>query len=371
MKKEFAYQSNMHKHHFPVTTTREQVKEYIVMNPDKIRKQDNLFIVGERDEHGKLQGEQNIYCKGTHSFYLTAKFSCKNGVYDGNYHSWYEGGQGKFAAYYRDGKKSGMHQRWYKNGQMEFEGNYLNGNEYGAHSLWHENGQLKSEGVYTDGKACNLHQSWHDNGQLKSEGNYNDGEKQGIHKSWHTNGALSYQSEYIDGKQHGISRSWHENGALSFEAHHNNGKDLRLSQGWFDDGQLRYKTELVDEKNDHYIVRTWHDNGQPDTEVTFKGNAKNGTEKDYSKNGMLFREVDYKNSRYHGLSAQWHSDTNNIFKIVGYKNNEQVASYKTSFMLIQFADNVLSAFGYKRRDPQTLQSDQIAELRRRHASLRT
>jgi antitoxin component YwqK of YwqJK toxin-antitoxin module len=45
----------------------------------------------------------------------------------------------------------------------------------GLAKRWYENGQLRSEANYKDGEEDGLSKSWHSNGQLKLESNYKDG----------------------------------------------------------------------------------------------------------------------------------------------------------------------------------------------------
>ena len=66
--------------------------------------------------------------------------------------TWYENGQKKIEANYKDGKMNGKWTWWHENGQIESEGNFKNGKKDGKRTWWFENGQKKAEGNYKNGK---------------------------------------------------------------------------------------------------------------------------------------------------------------------------------------------------------------------------
>ena len=69
---------------------------------------------------------------------------------------YYENGQIKIEANYKDEKKDGKWTSWYENGQIKLERNYKDDHIDGKWTEWDENGQIKSEAIYKDGVCINF-----------------------------------------------------------------------------------------------------------------------------------------------------------------------------------------------------------------------
>ena len=63
---------------------------------------------------------------------------------------------------------------YYENGQLKSRANYKDGNCNGLRETWLENGQLLERETYKDDKLDGLCESWYENGQLDSRINYKD-----------------------------------------------------------------------------------------------------------------------------------------------------------------------------------------------------
>ena len=95
-----------------------------------------------------------------------------------------------------------------------------------------------------------------------------------VKEALHPNGTLkertNYQPKSEGGKRHGLSRMWHENGQLESETTYKDGEE-------------------------HGLQRKWHENRQLLDEVTFKDGEEHGLSRGWSEIGQLFYEHCYSN----------------------------------------------------------------------------
>jgi antitoxin component YwqK of YwqJK toxin-antitoxin module len=116
--------------------------------------------------------------------------------------------------------KTTIKTEYYDNGQKKEEANYKDGKKDGLRTLWHKNGQKMYEGNYRDGKVEGVWTHWYDNSQKKEEANYKDGKKEGLRTLWHKNGQKKLAEHYKDEKVDGPWNAWYENGQKRDEIHY-------------------------------------------------------------------------------------------------------------------------------------------------------
>ena len=106
------------------------------------------------------------------------------------YREYYENGQKKEEATFKDGKEDGLWTYWYENGQKEFEGTVKDGKEDGLFTRWYENGQKMYEQTYKDGEEEDGKGTyWYENGQKEIEQIFKDGELIS-QKNWNKDGSV-------------------------------------------------------------------------------------------------------------------------------------------------------------------------------------
>jgi len=80
---------------------------------------------------------------------------------------WYEDGQKRWEATYRDGELEGLATLWYESGQKMAEATYLNGKEEGLYTQWYANGQKSHEWTYLNGTETSVTE-WDESGNQTS-----------------------------------------------------------------------------------------------------------------------------------------------------------------------------------------------------------
>ena len=138
---------------------------------------------------------------------------------------------------------------------------------------------------------------------------------------------LVYDSMYIDDERNGISRTYYENGQLLSEVTYVgdklNGqlqsedvyvddKKNGISKTYDEDGQLWIDEVYVDNKRNG-ISRSYHDNGKLQIEETYVDNKRNGISRYYHTNGQLLYEGMYINDKRNGIGIVPHLSRGSYF----------------------------------------------------------
>ena len=113
--------------------------------------------------------------------------------------TYYDNGELKSRANYKDGERNGLSESWYANRQLKLRVNYKDDKLDGLYEYWRENGQLESRTSYKNDKLDGLYESWYANGQPWSRVSYKNGKRDGLRESWYENGQLELRASYKDG----------------------------------------------------------------------------------------------------------------------------------------------------------------------------
>ena len=93
----------------------------------------------------------------------------------------------------------------------------------GQYEIYYENGQLKERATYKDGKADGIFETYFENGQLALRGTYKDGKLYGLTELYYENGQLEQRVTYKDGIMDGLQESYEKDGTLITKAFYVNG----------------------------------------------------------------------------------------------------------------------------------------------------
>ena len=132
----------------------------------------------------------------------------KDGMPNGELHTWYENGQQKVETSSAAGVREGKWSEWYENGQKKEEGNFKDDKKDGEWTEWNESGQIEGETNYKGGKIIDGKDTvWHEDGQ-RQETNYKGGKKDGKETIWFENGQIQVEMNFKDGKEDGKFIVW-------------------------------------------------------------------------------------------------------------------------------------------------------------------
>ena len=206
---------------------------------------------------------------------------------------------------------------YYNNGQLKSKANYKNGKYDDLRETYFENGQLKSKENYKDGERDGLWESYYENGELEFKGNYNDGEKDGLWEEYYlaSHPLKSNKGNYKNGKKDGLwELHYHVNfWEYTYFLHHGvttssgRGRAQKCEQNKFFCPfytRQNYKDGKVKGLFEHYRL-----NGQ----LLAKGNSNDKGQHDgpweyYYEDGQLASKENYKNGKMDGLREYYYED---------------------------------------------------------------
>ena len=146
----------------------------------------------------------------------------------------------------------------------------------GIKKEYYENGNLKIEAEFKNGKQNGIVKEYDKNGTLRVETKFKDGKQDGIRKEYSEQGHLIVESTFSNDKQHGITKAFYEQGKLKAEAEFNNGVVDGFSRQYYENGNLQYDGNIIDDKPEG-ITKFYYENGQLKFLADFKYGVGIGT----------------------------------------------------------------------------------------------
>jgi len=123
----------------------------------------------------------------------------KDSLRQGLYEAYFESGNLKEKATYKDGKLNGERTLFFTNGQAEITEQYISGVMNGDYKVFYESGQLKLVQNYVDGQLTGTSVKYHENGEVAERVNFIDGEENGPFEEYHPNGEIQWRGNYLNG----------------------------------------------------------------------------------------------------------------------------------------------------------------------------
>ena len=167
-------------------------------------------------------------------------------------------------------------------------------------AVWkHENGQKRFESTFKAGKAHGPTTAWYENGQKAFEGTCKAGNLLTT-TVWKPNGEKCPDTNIVNGT--GIACGYSENGQKNSEITWKDGKE-------------------------HGLGTSWHENGQKRNEVTYRDGKKEGLLTRWYGNGQKYEEVTYKNGKYHGRYTRWYPNGQKRYEVT-YRDGKEISGKK-------------------------------------------
>lgn len=215
-------------------------------------------------KQGKREGETHEYYNGhevrTH----------KDGVIQ-HHIAHFENGQLKEERFYENGKLHGNVKEYRQDGSLRQEANFLKGNKHGKFMKIYDNGYTEIS-YYTNGKLDGEYLKMFENGNTAKKGSYINGEKTGQWIEMDDQGRLKEEAGYLDGKLHGENRKYSQ-------------------------GELFSSVEYAHGKNHGKRISYFTPQQTIREEESFVDNVLDGYTKYYTKEGILYTEILYKNGK--------------------------------------------------------------------------
>lgn len=142
-----------------------------------------------------------------------------------------------------------------------------------------------------------LLKTYFDNGQLQQETNYKFNRIVGVSRKWYRSGQLEYENQFDNGIRTGSQKRFYKSGKLWEEIIIEDPKNSRpIKYEWYENGILKKESVYqLGLERDVIPIKTWYENGQPETEVTGV-DIKNYESKTWDKKGDLIEHFTVINS---------------------------------------------------------------------------
>ena len=99
---------------------------------------------------------------------------------------------------------------------------------------YYESGQLKTDANFKDGKQEGITRTYYESRKVETERNFKDGKPEGISKGYYKDGNVRYISTYKNGKIEGVSKSYYESGRLMGELNFKDDKPVPFNRNlWY------------------------------------------------------------------------------------------------------------------------------------------
>ena len=236
---------------------------------------------------------------GTNTFYYEngqkrSHAEYKDGWAHGVITQWYINGKQKLEATFVEGYKNGPFTEWYENGQNRRIGNSKNKKYYGLFTEWYKDGTKKEESKWEDGKLISA-KLWGPNGELCPETNIKNGH--GVFLE-NTEDGFKIRISYQNGEKNGLTTVWY-NGKKHSEANYSNGQKNGLSGSWYEGGQKKSKGNFTNGEKEG-LWTTWFRNGLKETEGRFVNGKKEGLWTTWLQQGKKGFRLSFVNDREAG-----------------------------------------------------------------------
>jgi len=143
-----------------------------------------------------------------------ALYCAKDGFPEGPWRVRTKAGVEQFS--YRKGEINGEYRSWYPGGQLRETGAYFGKKKAGQWTYFSETGVKLEEVQYSESLKDGISVKYFANGKVAEQRNYTMGKLNGKFTAFHENGAKAEQGEYKDGNKVGHWSSWNPSG-LSVE----------------------------------------------------------------------------------------------------------------------------------------------------------
>ena len=269
---------------------------------------------------------------------------------DGPYVEYYENGQVRYTATFRDGQLVGAWTEYWDNGQVKLTGQaegstfpnsvtsprkagtwteynrngtpylvvtYVNNTLHGPAVQYDRLGRLWREAAYENGELAGRWTEYYENGQVRQTGEVYGGWtidrplKTGAWVAYNRYGVLVFQGEYRSDRLHGRAVWYHLNGLPRYEANFSDGRLTGTWTEYYDNGQVRATGEAygsahgADSPEEPLRTGPWveyHRSGVVAFEGTYVENKLQGRAVRYDANGLVRIEAEFDNGV---LSGTW------------------------------------------------------------------
>jgi antitoxin component YwqK of YwqJK toxin-antitoxin module len=219
---------------------------------------------------------------------LIVECTYREGILDGDYIEYYEGGGKKSVRHFDNGKPEGKFIDYAPDGKIEKEVNFKDGLQDGAEITYDREGNVRSSVNYSDGKETGAKKQSFSDYELTDHYN-SSGQLDGDYSEIYTNGNVKVTGHYTAGK-----------------------KDGTWELGKKDGNKIRTEVYADDDKIKETIYFT---DGTVETVRELKNGKKNGWERTYNfREGTLKNELFYRDGEIASTATDANGNASGLVK---------------------------------------------------------
>lgn len=217
-------------------------------------------------------------------------FSLKTGI-----------GNSKVECTYKNGLFYGDFKTYYSNSQLKTKGQFFAGKSHGEWIYYYPNGKVDTKGSFYHGDRIGVWEAYDFFGNKKTTTNYQYGLNHGLLTWYAEDQTVEAELDFFEDERHNKSIYYSNLGELSEVRYYSHGYFLGYSY-------LNKDNELVDTifltKGDG-LVKTFYPNGKVSTEYSIYNGAYKGSFKKYNSDGNLYEERFYNSGLQNGPQFEY------------------------------------------------------------------
>ena len=243
---------------------------------------------------GKNVGEWLFY--GNEGFLMAEGNFNDNGERHGDWKWFYDNGQTKEIASYKNGKLNGENFLYFEDGTPYIYANYTEDEFDGLYQYYLKNGALAQKKFFKNGNLNGLYTSYFKVGESLPEFHieYENNQVKSKVIEYFAHGSIYSEIEFQNGVKNGKEITYYANGNKSFEAEYTNDVLNGTYLTYYTNGQIKLQGQTVN-GNFEGSFKTYYYNGILENDYTFVKGSINGSYLSYDIDGKLFSKFTYKN----------------------------------------------------------------------------
>lgn len=168
---------------------------------------------------------------------------------------------------------------------------------------FYDDGQLKISATYRDGIRNGIKETFYDNGQLESRITLRAGLGHGVWEKFTRVGSIDARYNLVNGQFHGIQEQFFPNGSVSLRNEMDMTKWL-TREIFYENGNISSKASMINEEPNG-VVEYFHENGKLKARVEFIEGVRSGLNERYSDQGILWLAGELLNNKRQGIYTEY------------------------------------------------------------------
>ena len=234
---------------------------------------------------------------------------------------YYINGEKKIETQYKEGKKDGFQKFYFDSGQLKRSARYKNNDLDGPWVEYYSNGKLKVKKKYEKKFIVGKVESFYTNGAKESIGYWKNGKRQKTLLRYYIDGKLKQKTVYTDEGKEKSSLKYSQDGTLTYKYD----RSLGIGESYYKSGKIYSKS--IYHENRLAKTETFFENGGLKKATLLLPNGNN-IKKTYDEQGELIEELETRGSRLLRRTELTDSTRTSVAYERGRRNGPFVAIYR-------------------------------------------